>query len=189
MDDDSVRSSEEHELEGNLSLLGEAEQLLAKLKELQPPAADAMATQAPVGTRNDVVLHQLLEKLTNHVVSPPVTPPPRPSTSVKLPMLTFPTFNGEPLQWTPFWDGFLTAVDGNERLALWNSLLISGGKFEGDALTAVAGLPLTNVNYPVAVDLLRKRFGDKQRSNHRCPLPGPRGSSGSYNQLLAEVCL
>ena len=109
MDDDSARQAEELELEANLSLLGEAEQLLAKLKELQPPATDAMATQAQADTRNDVVLHQLLEKLTNHVVSPPVTP--RPSTSVKLPTLTFPTFNGEPLAWTPFWDGFLAAVD------------------------------------------------------------------------------
>ena len=74
MDDDSAHQAEELELEANLSLLGEAEQLLAKLKELQPPAADAMATQAPAVIRNDVVLHQLLEKLTNHVVSPPVTP-------------------------------------------------------------------------------------------------------------------
>ena len=107
MDDDSARSSEELELEGNLSLLGEAEQLLTKpwkLKELQPPAADAMAAQALAGTGNGVVFHQLLEKLTNHVISPPVTPPPRPSTSVKLPALTIPTFNSEPLQWMPFGD-------------------------------------------------------------------------------------
>ena len=34
MDDDSARQAEELELEANLSLLGEAEQLLAKLKEL-----------------------------------------------------------------------------------------------------------------------------------------------------------
>ena len=61
MDDDSARQAEELELEANLSLLREAQQLLGKLKELQPPAADAMATQAPADTRNDVVLHQLLE--------------------------------------------------------------------------------------------------------------------------------
>ena len=87
MDDHSARSSEELELEGNLSLLGEAEQLLAKLKELQPPAA--MSAPAPVGTRNDFVLHQLMEKLTKHVVSPP----PLPSTSVKIPTLTIPTLS------------------------------------------------------------------------------------------------
>ena len=73
-----------------------------------------MATQAPADTRNDVVLHQLLEKLTNHVVSPPVTP--RPPTSVKLPTLTFPTFNSEPLAWTPFWDGFPALLMGTSDL-------------------------------------------------------------------------
>ena len=171
MDDDSARSSEELELEGNLSLLGEAEQLLAKLKELQPPAADAMAAQALSGTGNSVVLHQLLEKLTNHVISPPVTSPPRPSMSVKLPTLTIPTFNGGPLQWTPFGDDFLAAVDGNDRLTPVEKFAHLRGKLEGDALAAVAGLPLTNVNYPVAVDLLRKRFGDKHES--WMPITGP----------------
>ena len=47
----------------------------------------------------------------------PVTILPQPSTREKLPTLTFPTFNGEPLVWTPFGDGFLAAVDENERLA------------------------------------------------------------------------
>ena len=180
MDDDNARQAEELELEANLSLLGEAEQLLAKLKELQPPATDAMATQAPADTRNDVVLHQLLEQLTNHVVSPPVIP--RPSTSVKLPTLTFPTFNGEPLAWTPFWDGFLAAVDGNERFAPVEKFVYLKGKLEGDALAAVAGLPLTNVNYPVAVDILRKRFGDKQRiidAHYRALMELPAASSSS----------
>ena len=83
---------------------------------------------------------------------------------MKLPAtLTFPTFNGEPLAWSPFWDGFLAAVDGNERLAPVEKFAYLRGKLEGEALAVVAGLPLTNVNYPVAVDILRKRFGDKQR--------------------------
>ena len=188
MDDDSARQAEELELEANLSLLGEAEQMLAKLKELQPLATDAMATQAPVDTRNDVVLHQLLEKLTNHVVSPPVTP--RPSTSVKLPTLTFPTFNGEPLAWTPFWDGFLAAVDGNERLAPVEKFVYLKGKLEGDALAAVAGLPLTNVNYPVAVDILRKRFGDKQRiidAHYRALMELPAASTSSSLKSVFET--
>ena len=62
-----------------------------------------------------------------------------------------------------FWGRFLAAVDGNDRLTPVEKFAYLRGKLEGDALTAVAGLLLTNVNYPVAVDLLRKRFGDKQR--------------------------
>ena len=101
---------------------------------------------------------------------------------MKLPTLTFPTFNGEPLAWTHFWDGFLAAVDGNERLSPVEKFVYLKGKLEGDALAAVAGFPLTNVNYPVAVDILRKRFGDKQRiidAHYRALVELPAASTSS----------
>ena len=186
MDDDSARSSEELKLEGSLSLLGEAEQLLAKLKKLQPPAADAMVAQALAGTRNGVVLHQLLKKLTNHVISPTVIPPPRPSMSVKLPTLTIPTFNGKPLQWTPFGDSFLAAVDGNDRLAPVEKIAYLRGKLEGagsSCWTSPNQRELPRGSRPSKETIWR------QAANRRCPLPGPHGSSGIYNQLIPEVCL
>ena len=83
MDDDSARQAEELELEANLSLLGEAEQLLGKLKELQPPAADAIATQAPGGHRKRCGPSSIVGKTDEPCrFSHPPPPPPRHSTTI-----------------------------------------------------------------------------------------------------------
>ena len=90
----------------------------------------------------------------------------------------------------PFWDGFLVAVDGNERLAPAEKFVYLKGKLEGDALAAVAGLPLTNVNYPVVVDILRKRFGDKQRiidAHYRALMELPAASTSCSLKSVSDT--
>ena len=82
---------------------------------------------------------------------------------MKLSTLTFATFNGEPLQRTPFLGRFPRRCGWKRASSPSGKFAYLRGKLEGGALAAVAGLPLTNVNHSVAVHLIRKRFGVEQR--------------------------
>lgn len=79
-------------------------------------------------------------------------------TSVKLPKLELPKFDGDILKWTGFWDRFVANVHSQsledvEKLAYLLSSL------EGIAKEAVQGLTMTNDNYLVAIDTLKGRYG------------------------------
>lgn len=79
--------------------------------------------------------------------------------SVNLPKLNLPSFNGEPLDWRPFWSQFKAAVHDSslhdvQKLTHLLSCL------RGPALEAVKGLQVTASNYDAVIDLLRKRYGD-----------------------------
>ena len=85
-------------------------------------------------------------------------------TVAKLPKLQLKHFNGSLTGWSSFWDTYKTAVHLNtslskaERFAYLTSLL------EGKAKDAITGLLITEANYDVAIDLLEKRFGDKDKA-------------------------
>ena len=87
----------------------------------------------------------------------------RPTVTAKLPKLTLKSFNGNLVAWTPFWDSFKSAVHDNGSLADIDKFSYLQSLLEGRARETIAGLPLTNANYSVAVDLLEKRFGSKEK--------------------------
>ena len=104
---------------------------------------------------------------------PPPTPPVeddplRPPTSttapdrVKLPKISLPHFRGELLRWTAFWDSFESAVHSNSRLSEIDKFNYLRSLLEGSAYDAVAGLALSAANYGQAIEILKKRFGNKQ---------------------------
>ena len=84
------------------------------------------------------------------------------SSSIKLPQLDIPSFNGDRLKWTEFWDTFETTIDLNDSLSEIDKLKYLNSKLTGEAKQAVAGIHLSNENYKVAKDLLKERFGDQQ---------------------------
>ena len=51
----------------------------------------------------------------------------------RLPKLTLPTFNGNPLQWQTFWDSFTAAVDSNPTLSQVQKLNYRRAQLQGDA--------------------------------------------------------
>jgi hypothetical protein len=89
---------------------------------------------------------------------------PNPSTrSASRPKLSLPRFNGDILQWQPFWQAFCAEIDTDETLADINKYNYLVGKLDQNVLSTVAGLTPLNENYQVLVDLLRNVTGENRK--------------------------
>lgn len=73
--------------------------------------------------------------------------------------MEMPTFSGDPLQWSAFWDIWESTVH-TSRLSDVQKLAYLIPKLTGDAANAIKGLSVTNANYAIAVQILQKRFGN-----------------------------
>ena len=62
-----------------------------------------------------------------------------------------------------FWDSFDSAVHSNNVLTNVQKLNYLRAHLEGEAARAIAGFPLTSVNYHQSIDVLRERFGEQHR--------------------------
>jgi len=83
---------------------------------------------------------------------------------VKLPKISLPRFNGDPVKWTSFWDSYQSAIQLNSELTevdMFNYLL---SLLEHTAFDAIAGFTLSAANYQQAIEILRKQFGNKSSS-------------------------
>ncbi|XP_065886666.1 uncharacterized protein [Dysidea avara] len=85
------------------------------------------------------------------------------SANSRLPKLTLPTFSGDPLSWQTFWDSFNAAVHTNPALGGIQKFNYLKAQLQGDAARAIAGLPLTELNYQHSVALLEERFGQPHK--------------------------
>ena len=74
-----------------------------------------------------------------------------------------PTFFGDPFGWQSFWDLFGVAVNSNSTLDGVQKFNCLRAQIQGEAFCAIAGLPLTSVNYEHAVALLKLHFGQHQK--------------------------
>ena len=83
--------------------------------------------------------------------------------NAKLPKVTLPSFDGKIVEWTAFWEQFAAHVDDAEDLAEVTKFGYLKSLLKGEAVDCISGLTLTTANYAVAVDLLKKRFGQKER--------------------------
>ena len=83
------------------------------------------------------------------------------SHSTKLPKLVLKKFSGGPKRWQEWWDSFKVAFheNGISDVEKFNDLR---SLVEGAAYATIAGLPLTEENYKTTIDLLQKRFAQKQ---------------------------
>ena len=82
--------------------------------------------------------------------------------SPKLPKLTLNKFNGDPKQWQEWWECFKVAIDDNSKLSDIEMFTYLRSLVEGNAESAIAGLPLTAGNYKEALEILQNRFAQKQ---------------------------
>ncbi|MCP3661259.1 MAG: DUF1759 domain-containing protein, partial [Gammaproteobacteria bacterium] len=89
---------------------------------------------------------------------PPTPSPPR-QPQLKLPKVELPKFNGDLSGWKAFWDLFSSAVDSQPIPDVQKFSYLSAS-LTGVAASAIKGLALTEINYLVAVGLLKDRFGD-----------------------------
>ncbi|XP_065197781.1 uncharacterized protein LOC135829305 [Sycon ciliatum] len=119
--------------------------------------------------------------------------------SVKLPVLTIRKFDGDILHFTEFIDMFQSAIGTNQSLSAVQKLSYLRSHLTGMALDVIAGIPTTDSNYPVALGLLKDRFGKKDaiiaaryRAITEMPAPSnkPHMLRRFYNEVEANLrCL
>lgn len=82
--------------------------------------------------------------------------------SLKLVKLSMPTFSGNPLEWTTFFEAFTSLVINNKQLDDVSRFHYLRLALEKPALNRIDGLDTTAANYPKALELLKKRYGSKK---------------------------
>ena len=82
---------------------------------------------------------------------------------VKLPKIDLPKFSGRYTDWCTFWDIFNSTVHQNPTLSNVERFHYLAASLTSSAASAIRGLRVTNENYAEAVDILKERFGDKNR--------------------------
>lgn len=80
----------------------------------------------------------------------------------RLPKLELKKFGGNPVEWSPFWDSFQSAVHVNESLNTVDKFNYLKSLMYGQAAETINGFALTSENYEEAVNLLKDRYGSKQ---------------------------
>ena len=110
--------------------------------------------------------------------------------NVKLAKLQLPTFDGNPVTWSNFWDIFETSVHNRSDLNSVNKFYLKG-QLRGIAYDHVDGFASNNDNYNKAVNLLKSKFGKPHKivSAHLSSLfdlPSPSGTAQSLNQFRAN---
>lgn len=78
---------------------------------------------------------------------------------IKLPEIILPKFDGNPLKWTEFWDLYKSTIHDNPRVSNAQKLAYLRSQLEGRALETVEGYKQVEVNYPVIIEILIKKFG------------------------------
>ena len=82
--------------------------------------------------------------------------------NVKLPKLEIEKFSGDPKKYVTFRDAFDVAVLKNEYLSDGEKFTYLRSYLSGEAARLIAGMSMTNNNFKEALDLMEKRFGNKQ---------------------------
>ena len=106
--------------------------------------------------------------------APPTDSPAPPHTSrpdadptflprVRLPKLTIRSFNGNLTAWTTFWDSFESSIHKNPSLSDIDRFNYLCSLLKHTALESISGFTLSSTNYHEAIDILKRRFGNKQQ--------------------------
>ena len=138
-----------------------------------PPLGDHQSEndEQPQGGENSVTNAQPRRSTQPEVLSAHQPDGNITSTSVsrnvsRLPKLTLPTFEGDPLELQTFWDSFASAVHCNNVLSNVQRLNYLRAHLGGEASRAITGFPLTSANYHQSVDFLQERFGQPNAHMH-----------------------
>ena len=103
---------------------------------------------------------KLLERMHFITLARQVTPIVK-KRSAKLPKIKLVTFKGEYDEWETFWSSFHNNVDFRDDLEPSAKLTYLLQRLEGEPREMIKGLPHTDLNYVIAVNLLTDRYGDR----------------------------
>lgn len=96
---------------------------------------------------------------------PTVTPPMHfmQPAAPRLAPISIPYFNGEWRQWTTFISLFESLIDANPCLAPVQKLQYLLNYVQGEARDCIAHVVISNDNYQIALDILRRRFHNERK--------------------------
>ena len=117
--------------------------------------------------------------------SPPTHAPIRP------PQLEINPYDGNVLKWQEFWDQFEASIHKGSYSPI-DKFNYLKSKLKGEALSAISGYQLSNSNYEVVVEVLKRRFGKPQLiidAHYRSlsHLPAAINQTGSLRQCFDTI--
>eukprot|EP00117_Sycon_ciliatum_P039449 scpid9122/ scgid5519/ len=127
------------------------------------PAEDPHGIQNLVNVQNKTTqsLLDAIHTLTNNAPGRSDSQSTHPH-HVRLPKLELPNFRGDVLKFSEFWDVFQSTVHENPSLSHAEKLAYLKTCLSGTARNVLDGIVLDNDHYPIAVELLKERFGRQQ---------------------------
>ena len=99
------------------------------------------------------------ETTSNHTRSPSN---PTETVKVKLPKLELKPFDGNILNWQPFWDRFQSSIDSNSNISSVDKFAYLQSLSSPSTSEFISGLTTTAESYNEAVELLKQRYGNTQ---------------------------
>ena len=118
-------------------------------------------------------IYSTLVKIEKYCAPPTDSPAPphtsRPATDptslprVRLPKLTIRSFNSDLMAWTTFRDSFESSIHKNPSLSDIDRFNYLRSLLKHTALESISGFTLSSMNYHEAIDILNRRFGNKQQ--------------------------
>ncbi|XP_063442050.1 uncharacterized protein LOC134722364 [Mytilus trossulus] len=82
----------------------------------------------------------------------------------KLPKLNLPTFGGNLLEWSAFWDSYNNSVHENPSLSDVQRFNYLKSQLYGEASQCISGMQMTNTNYIQAIQILHEIWPTTQKS-------------------------
>ncbi|XP_043583200.1 uncharacterized protein LOC122568009 [Bombus pyrosoma] len=79
-------------------------------------------------------------------------------TAIKLPEIQLSTFDGAIENWHSFYDAFSSMIDRSDRLTATQKFYYLRSSLTGKAARSIRSLKVTEINYPIAIDILKKKF-------------------------------
>ncbi|XP_071562311.1 uncharacterized protein [Temnothorax nylanderi] len=164
---------------GVMQVLEQQTILIQKLTERSVESSDGGALARIVEQQN-----QLLERLSVRSNTPAR------ESHVKLPMITLPSFDGTMEEWKRYSDTFKTLIHDSDLTGVQKHQYLVGS-LSGQAAKIIESIDISENNYAIAWDLLKKRYDDERgiRKRHiQClfDLPLVRRESASAIQDLVD---
>lgn len=135
---------------------------LTKEEDLDKEIDDVMNMDITINKAKEKMKRYLMKinESSDLVLPPSINSNTRPvDNGVYLPKLHIKNFDGNPRKWKPFIESYEAAIHNKDNLSDVEKFTYLRGFLTNNALSTIEGFPLTNENYAIALDLLKKRYG------------------------------
>lgn len=138
-------------------------------------------------------IQKLSSRMQENAENLPQQSSPRSSSQVKLPNVNIPTFSGKYEEWNAFMDLYIALIDQNVQLSNVQKFVYLKSSLKNEPLNIINDLQITNENYKIAIELLKKRYDNKLiiiNSHIKVILDTPsiiKGNSTELREFLTQI--